>query len=52
MSWRMKKLEIGNLSGNYCNSWVRANEDLLRAVAIRTEERNHVRGMGRNIARA
>lgn len=40
MSWRRKKLEIGNSLSNYCNSWVRTHEELIRAVAIGTEERN------------
>lgn len=34
MGWRKKKLEIGNQLGNYCNSWVRAKEGLIRAVMI------------------
>lgn len=42
MNWRRKKLEIGNSLSNYCNSWVRANEELIRAVAIGTEERNTI----------
>lgn len=40
MSWRRKKLEIGNPLSNYCNSWVRANGERIRAVAVGTEERN------------
>lgn len=37
MGWRKKKLEIGNQLGDYCKGWVRANEDLIKAVAIKQE---------------
>lgn len=52
MSRRRKKLEIGNSLGNYCNRRVRANEDLIGAVAIGAEEGNDVGDVGSNIARA
>lgn len=43
MSWRRKKLEIGNQLGNYCKAWWEPTSTLIRAVASRVEERNVLR---------